>query len=261
MKLTALALAVLATVLTAACGDDGGGAAADGIRGITWTTTEIVTAGTPAAMPAGVRLELTLGTDGRLGARAGCNSMGGTFRIHDGRLDVGGLGQTEMGCAAELMTNDAAIASLLASRPAIALYGGTLTIAGPSTALHLVDLETVDPTSPLVGTTWVLDTLIDGQAASTIPQELRGKATLAFDTETLAWTGGCNSSGGGYQMDKGVLTSVGDRTGTTMACAEPAKTIEARMAAVLGASPKVVLVRHRLTVAAPNGQGLGFTAA
>lgn len=258
MKLAALALlATLATLLVAACGDDGGGAAADGIRGITWTTSEIVTGGAPAAMPAGVRLELTLGNDGRLGARAGCNSMSGTYKISGGRLDVDGLGQTEMGCAAELMANDTAIASLLSSRPAVVLAGDTLTLTGSTSALRLVDLETVDPGSPLVGTTWVLDTLLDRDVASTIPQELRGKATLAFDTERVAWTSGCNSFGAGYQMDKGVL-GLGETIATTKGCSEPEKSLEERIATVLGASPKLVIVRHRLTITAPNGQGLGF---
>ena len=259
MKLAALVLlATVATVLVS-CGDDGGGATTDGIRGLTWTTSEIITGGAPTAMPAGVRLELTLGTDGRLGARAGCNSMSGTYRISNGRLDVGGLGQTEMGCAAELMANDATIASLLSSRPAIVLAGDTLTLTGPNTALRLVDLETVDPTSPLIGTTWVLDTLLDRDVASTIPQELQGKATLAFDTDKIAWTSGCNESGGGYQMDRSVLTLIDVGT-TLVGCPEPVKTLEATMATVLGASPKLVIVRHRLTITAPNGQALGFVS-
>lgn len=257
MKL--LALALLAVVSLAACGDDGAGAPTDGMRGITWTTSELVTNGVAASMPNGVRLELTLGTDDRLAARAGCNSMSGTYRIRDGRLVVTDLGQTEMGCDPDRMANDAAIATLLSSRPAIALYGGTLTVAGATTALRLVDLETVDPASPLIGTTWLLDTLIDGQSASTIPQELQGKATLSFDTERIAWTSGCNGSGGTYQMDRGVLT-LADVATTLIGCPEPVKTVEATMAAVLEAKPKVVLVRHRLTVTAPNGKGLGFTA-
>lgn len=256
-----LALVAL-SLLAVSCGDDGGGGGEirDGVVGITWTTSELIVDGIVSPMPAGVRLELTLGTDGRLRARAGCNSMSGTYRIRDGRLVVTELGQTEMGCAPELMANDEAIASLLTARPSVLPGGNSLRLDATTIAVLLVDLEAVDPTSPLVGTTWVLDTLLDGASASTIPQELQGKATLAFDAEKVAWTGGCNSYGAGFEMDKGVLALVGRSGGTTIACTDPAKTLEATMATVLGAKPTVVLVRHRLTITAPDGRGLGFTA-
>lgn len=259
MKVAALAL--VAVLSLAACGDDGGGGAAisDGVVGITWTTSDLIEDGVVSPMPAGVRLELTLRADGRLTARAGCNTMTGSFHIKAGRLVVTGLGQTEMGCAAELMAIDAEIASLLSARPSVLPTGDSLQLDATRIALRLVDLETVDPTSPLVGTTWVLDTLLDRDVASTIPQELQGKATLAFDTETIAWTSGCNGAAGTYQMDRGVL-AVQEVSSTAIGCAEPEKIIEARLGVVFTAKPTVVLVRHRLTITAPNGQGLGFTA-
>jgi heat shock protein HslJ len=62
--------------------------------------------------PAPGDYSLHFGRDGRFGARFGCNSMGGTYRIAGGTLIVGNLNQTLMGCpdpAASFESQGAAI--------------------------------------------------------------------------------------------------------------------------------------------------------
>ena len=62
--------------------------------------------------PAHGDYSLHFGRDGRFGARFGCNSMGGTYRIAGGTLIVGNLNQTLMGCpdpAASFESQGAAI--------------------------------------------------------------------------------------------------------------------------------------------------------
>lgn len=63
-----------------------------------------------------------------LGASAGCNSMGGDWRVEDGRLIAGPLTQTEMYCAEPLWGQEKALNALLTSAPVIVVQGDRMTL-------------------------------------------------------------------------------------------------------------------------------------
>jgi heat shock protein HslJ len=69
-------------------------------------------------------LELRL-ADGRLSSNGACNSIGGGYRIEDGRLHVDALAQTLRGCPQELLNADAALVERLEGTPRFALAADT----------------------------------------------------------------------------------------------------------------------------------------
>lgn len=63
-----------------------------------------------------------------LGASVGCNSIGGDWRIENGRLIAGPLAQTEMYCAEPLWNQEKALNALLTSAPVIVVDGDRMTL-------------------------------------------------------------------------------------------------------------------------------------
>lgn len=91
-------------------------------------------------MPAGTKVTLRFGTDGRLSANAGCNTMGGTFGVESGRLVVGELAMTEMGCNPKARQDqDGWLAGLLRSGPEIVQSGKTLRVTQGQTTIELAE--------------------------------------------------------------------------------------------------------------------------
>jgi heat shock protein HslJ len=135
MKLrTATSPAFLLTVLTAmtlACGGESPQSAAP-------SGTYVATRASGFDLPAGVSLSLRFADDGRLAVTGGCNSMGGTAAVRDGRLEVEDLVQTLIGCPAPLEKLDFHIASLLQDRPTVAIDGDSLTLTAGERSLTLV---------------------------------------------------------------------------------------------------------------------------
>lgn len=75
--------------------------------------------------------EITLSfDDGRISARAGCNTMMGGATWDDGVLRVpsDGLASTMMACPGDLQAQDEWLMALLTSDPALSLSGGVLTV-------------------------------------------------------------------------------------------------------------------------------------
>src|SRR2546423_11077938 len=75
--------------------------------GRTFLSTSVTENGRPRPVVDGTRISLTFVADGhRLGAQAGCNQMGGPAAFEGGRLVVGDLATTEMGCDAPRHAQD-----------------------------------------------------------------------------------------------------------------------------------------------------------
>ena len=64
--------------------------------------------------------------DGKVGASAGCNGMGGEYEVGGGTLKVDSLAMTEMGCDPPRHEQDTWLSQLLTGRPTIQLDGDTL---------------------------------------------------------------------------------------------------------------------------------------
>jgi len=64
----------------------------------------------------------------RLAASAGCNAIGGPWRVDGLRLIAGPLVQTEMYCEGPVWEQERALSALLAAGPVITREGDTLTL-------------------------------------------------------------------------------------------------------------------------------------
>jgi len=178
---------------------------------------------------------------GRVGATGGCNSMGGPYTIAGDRLTVGQLTMTEMACAPALMDQDQWLAGLL-DRSTIGLAGDTLTLAKDATRLTLLDREVADPDRPLVGTRWVVDGLVEGDAISSVPAGV--VATLTFSADSVEVETGCNRGGGAVTLTDRTIT-FGPFVSTKMACQGGSVEIERILMATLKGE-----VRYTITAAA-----------
>src|SRR3954453_10441445 len=85
----------------------------------------------------GTQVQLSF-TDGRLTARAGCNTMAGAISLDNGTLVTSrGLAVTEMGCPEPRMKQDEWLANLLTGRPHVTLDGDQLVLSRGATTLTL----------------------------------------------------------------------------------------------------------------------------
>src|SRR3990172_9157063 len=119
--------------------------------------------------------------------------MSGPSRIGGAPLVAGGLATTERGGDEPLMAQDTWLADLL-DGATIALDGDTLVLAKGSVRLTMEDREIADPDRPLLGTRWVVDGLISGDAVSNVPVGVT--AALTFSDGLVDVEAGCNRGGG-----------------------------------------------------------------
>jgi heat shock protein HslJ len=198
-------------------------------------------------------------TDEQLGISAGCNSMGTTWSIDQGRLTTGtDMGSTAMACDQPRMDQDAAIASFIVSSPEATLVDDTLTLATADITLTLTDREVADPDRPLVGIVWIADTLMTDDAVSTLPQG--ATATLTIADGIAAVSTGCNSGSAPVTITGDVIT-FGPMTLTEIGCEGDAAALEQIVVSTLRGELTVTIEAGRLTLVDADGSGLGFTAA
>ena len=165
-------------VAVAACSDDadvtsgpgattpGAGVASEQLDGRTFTSSEVA----GHDLVEGTVISLTF--DGaRLSTNAGCNTASGTYRIADGVLQTDGeWATTMMGCTPELEAQDQWLAEFLADAPSISLDGEVLTLTGTDGGEVSITLESGGAeAAALIGTTWTLNSVLDGTSASSVP--------------------------------------------------------------------------------------------
>lgn len=145
--------------------------AGDPLAGRTFLSTSIVKAGTPTTLvsntegPGRIRIEFREG--GKVNAHAGCNGIGGDYTIEGTTLKVTEGGMTAMACdPPAAMEQDTWFAGILSGGPTFVVDGDTLTLTAGTTVIELTDREVADPDRALVGPTWTVDTVIQGDTAS-----------------------------------------------------------------------------------------------
>jgi heat shock protein HslJ len=221
---------LILVLLLAACSEvaPGGGA---GLEGREFLSTSVTEDGEDRLLVADTRIRLNF-DDGQIGASAGCNTMGGTYRLEGDVLVFEGGGMTEMGCDDPRHAQDDWLMEFLGSRPTVALSGTDLTLTSGATVITLRDREVAEPDLPLTGTEWTLDSIISGDAVSSVPGAV--VATLAFtDDGRVDVNTGCNQGSGRFEVTNGTIRFV-DVAVTEMACEAPRGDVEAAVLPVLG---------------------------
>lgn len=204
--------------------------------------------------------EFRLSFDGdELRAEASCNKLFGQARLDGGRLIVDGLGGTEMGCPEELMRQDEQLAEFLGSKPAWRLEGDELTLGSGGQEVQLLDRTVAEPDRPLSGPKWLLDTIIDGDTASSVPAGVR--AYVKFSRTRAGGNDGCNDFGGQLTVS-GSKLQVKDIVTTLKACTDDARTEVGRALMDVLESKQLTyrIESGRLTLETPSGKGLSFQA-
>ena len=242
---------VLAAAMTGAgCGQTAG--APPDLSG-DWELVEFVEDGTVRPEPAGGRATLTAG-DGELSGTSFCNSYSGTYRLDGDEIAVEGLGGTEIGCAPELLDAEAAYLAALATVESAGTVDGYLVLTGPDAELRFRPVAPVPP-SDLVGTRWVLETLLEGEVASSTTGAL---AVLELaDDGTFNASTGCRELAGTWSLEGDVLR-LSAESDPTADCPADVVRQDSLVAEVLDADVQVEVVESSLTLTAGAGVGLVY---
>lgn len=245
------AIACAALLALGACGSDSSPDSSEFsslLAGRTFLSTEL----DGHALVEGTQIALSFQATS-ISASAGCNQLGGTMSIDSGTLVVGDMMQTEMGCEAALMEQDTWLGSLLQDRPTLSLDGDTLSVTSADSTVVLVDREVADPDLALVGTTWVVDGLIDGDAISSVPQNTEASMIITDGRATLRT--GCNTGSALVEVSDSTITFDPVEI-TAMACEPDAMRLEGAVTNALGGEVSYSIEAGRLTLLVVDDDGV-----
>jgi heat shock protein HslJ len=244
---------LLAALLLAACAQPGSGAT-DDVRG-EWQLAEGSLDGADLLLPPGGGATLLL-EDVEASGRSFCNHYGGTYRVDGDAIAFENLGGTEMACAPDVMAAESAYLRALGSVGTVAVEGDVLVLTGNGVRLTFRPVPPT-PTSELADTRWVLETLIEGETASST---LGDPAVLLLDPEgTAEASTGCRSITGRWLVENGAL--VIDDLIASGECGPDVERQDAHVTAVLQSGPAVEIEEDRLTLTdAMTGLGLVYRA-
>lgn len=258
MRRVPVVLAVLLLLAATACGrgEPAGGPTADvDLGGGTWVLTAGTVAGEPVTVPEGYRITLTVDGE-QLGGRSACNSYGAPVEVDGNRVVIGGLSATDMACEPAVMDAEQRFLTALGRVATASRAGDVLELAGPDLTLTFA-LQPPVPAEDLVGTTWVLDTLITGEVASSVVGQaatllLRADGSLRGGTGCRELTGRYVTRGDEVQVTD--LAAEGD-------CSPALRDQDGHVVTVLGDGFRAAVDGRRLTLTSDGGLGLSYLAA
>ena len=251
------------------------------LLGVALTLVACGSAGTPPTSPSGEPFEpqgaweLTSGHAGgvdipivedhpitlairgsEIGGTSACNSYGGRLTVTNGRLEIGELAMTAMGCEEPVMAAEGAYTAALAAVEAIGGDGDELVLSGPNAELRFSALAP-PPTAELVDTVWVLQTLFVGDiASSTVGQpatlELRSDGTFSGST-------GCRSFSGDW-LEQGEQIVAPSFAMDSAECPADLSQQDGHVVSVIGDGFVASVVEDLLTLTDPGGVGLVYRA-
>ena len=225
------------------------------LDGTEWLSVRRTDAGKDWPLVEGTRIRLRF-DDGSANATAGCNTIGGAYRVEDGRLILGDLSMTEVGCDEPRHAQDEWLGGLLGAQPNVTVTGTELTLSAGDVVVAFESRELAEPDLPFIGTTWTVESLISGDAVSSAPGGAVATLTFADDGSFTIETG-CNSGGGRYVLDGNALT-VRDAFTTLIDCGGAAGQLEGAVLGVLGADAIEVTIESSTLTLMAGDEGLGL---
>jgi heat shock protein HslJ len=256
MRLLALALelAVLAGAAAACAGPPAAPLTATGAGGWPAGRTFVSATLTGYTLAAGTHVALTFRPDGSVSAYAGCNTLSGTGRVSGGRLIIGDIRQTQLGCEPGRMNQDEWLARFLTAKPAWNLAGDQLQLASDTVLLTLTDRSVTSPDHGLTGTRWVIDAITTGGTVASVPHGTG--AYLTFDSAGhISGSTGCAPITGTAHIGSTTITvsSLAPAKGT---CAPQAAAVDAAIRNTLRGSVGYTIQAGTLTLTNPDGHSL-----
>ncbi|NYJ04740.1 META domain-containing protein [Petropleomorpha daqingensis] len=237
---------VLLVALLALAGCGGGAAAGPDVLG-EW----VLVSGVP--QPSGVPATLVV-EDAQLRGISFCNHYAGSYTLDGDVLAVSGLGGSDMGCEPAVMAAETAFLTALGRADRVTRDGADLVLSGPEGSLRFARQAPV-PDRELAGTTWTLDTLVDGEVALSV----LGSPTLELAPDgTATGSTGCRGFVGTWSVAGDVLTL--DVTRDDIGCPADLGRQDEHVLAVLDAAPTSAIDGDRLTLTAPDARELVYRA-
>ncbi len=248
MSRTGTAIFSLMVLLLGACGTRPSGVSIAGA----WELQAGTLDGRPITMVQGYPITLTF-EDGRYSGTAACNGYGGEFTTRDGTIALTGMSITEMACPeGQVMTSESEFIDAMGRVREFAVKDG-LRLKGKEVDLTFVALPPV-PTQDLLGTVWVLKTLIDGEVASSVGGE---RATLELFTDgSMLGSTGCRTLHGEYRVS-GARVAVVSLTAEGYCSTEMAAQ-DNHVVSVLSGGFRVAIEGVTLTLSSAGDQGLVY---
>lgn len=259
LSISVTALAVLAL---AACGTepgDGSGDRGDGggtvqpdvpVTGVHWSVDSVTVDGRRTEAPTDAHVEIT--DKGRAQGNYGCNHFGADVKIEGDTITVGPGDMTEMACEEKIQGFEDTLRAAFSGKLKAKLNDGRLILTtekGDSIAL------TSEPSSPLVGTKWSVNSLVSGQTAASLPAGTENKAHLTFAEDgSVSGNLGCNRFAGTAKVSDDSIT-FGRLSSTRKLCEGPVMDVERRLVKVLEGTVKYELGHRSLTITASDGEG------
>ncbi len=253
----ALGLILAASLVIAACGTNDNAAVSDDGTSFdgAWVLSAATIDGEDVVLLDHYRVTMTIdGSD--IGGRAACNSYGGSVSIDDGAFSVGALSWTEMACERPVMKIEALFLRGLPRVTEATRSGEVVVLTGEGVDLSFELLPPV-PTADLVGVGWTLDTILQGETASS-PVAGADPATLFLDLDgTFTGSTGCRDLAGEYIITGDIVQFTS--FGAEGECTAELRPQDSRVISVLEGGFTVEIEGNRMTITTPGGEGLSYT--
>ena len=208
------------------------------------------------AVPIVAGSKITLKIDGnQAGGSAACNLYGGTIQVNGSSIAISALSMTEMACQENVMASESAYLAALPRATMAARSGNGLLLTGPQVELRFTLVPEV-ANANVVGTTWLLESLITGEAVSSTVGE-RVTLQLSGDGRLTASTG-CRDVTGSYSISDGQVQVTLDPY-DTIGCAAEVGDQDEHILEVLSHGFGISVDGDRLTLAAGD-KGIGYRA-
>jgi heat shock protein HslJ len=254
------------SLLLVACGGDAngggdnggdGGAPTDGGAHLgPWQLESGIVDSDPVPLVDGYRITLTV-DDTTLGGTAACNGYGADYTRSGGAgIEIDGLSWTEMACMPdEVMASEQAYLGGLVRVDEMAVEDRMLVLSGPDVELRFDRLDPVQ-TEALIGVTWVLETVVERESATSAGGE---GATLRLEEDgTLTGGTGCRSLEGTYIVTGDEVLFTGFSADGE--CTEDLRRQDNQVVSVLGDGFTVVIEGDTLTITSAGDEQLVYRA-
>jgi heat shock protein HslJ len=242
---------LLALALVSGCGEPSEPAAIAGA----WQLTSGTLDGEPIPIVDGFPITLTIETT-TVSGTAACNGYGGSYAVVDGALVISELAATAMACSPEeTMSSESAYLEALTRATSMTVIDDQLTLAGEGVELEFIALPPV-PTADLTNTVWVLESLIEGDSASSVGGE---RATLELFTDgSMLGSTGCRNLNGRYVVS-GAEVHINELAANGE-CPQELEAQDGLVVTVLGDGFRALVERDTLTLTSVGNQGLVYRA-
>jgi heat shock protein HslJ len=220
-----------------------------------WRLQSGTNQGQPVPLVAGSPINLKIDAT-QAGGTAACNHYGGQIHVSGGNVSFSEMAQTEMACVDDrIMVSETAYMTALLKVTTAERSGNALVLSGPGVELQFAIIPPV-ANANLVGTIWVLDSLISGEAVSSTVGE---RATLQFNADgTFSASTGCRDVTGEYTVLGNQVQATLDPY-DTIGCADGLGDQDNHVLEVISNGFTVTIQGESLTLTAGD-KGLGYRA-